>query len=173
MLKNPPPDSSTSRFNTEQIDDREIYCSNLSEGVVVRLDARPRPARLERLEVEAAKCWETCTGQSRQDTPLRLMLNCFHNKLSSGMWIHPGSPHPWLHHCQCTLCKFGKMGLAIHNYTGMNSVWHGIIALDPDTSHSLSPYKTMGQSVKLFIRSKHYTLHITRRSSLGSDCTSK
>ena len=53
---NPPLDISTSRFNAEQIDDREIYFSNLSEGVVVRLDARPRPARPELLEVEAAKC---------------------------------------------------------------------------------------------------------------------
>ena len=129
---NPPLDISTSRFNAEQIDDREIYFSNLSEGVVVLLDA----VAVTRLQAtphqagaagsggsEMLRDYGQCNGQYRQDTPLRLMLNCFHNKLGSGMWIHPGSPHPWLHHCQCTLCKFGKMGLAIHNYTDMNPVW--------------------------------------------------
>ena len=43
---NPPLNiSSHGLTQTEQIDDREIYFSNLSEGVVVRLDARPRPAQ--------------------------------------------------------------------------------------------------------------------------------
>ena len=147
------------------------------------------------------------------------------------MWIHPGSPHPWLHHCQCTLCKFWlrqelkesqcasvrpvlvclklsififlsqvtflsslrslwayfvrqtepqilclvkMMGLAIHNYTDMNPVWRGIIASDPDTSHSLSPYKTTGQSVKPLVRSKYYTLAYNKtKYCLCSDCTAK
>ena len=84
-------------FTVKQIDDREIQIilKSLSEGVVVRLDAavatnilRHQATRLQAtprkagaaLEVEAAKCRETCTRQRRQDTPLRLMLNCFHNK---------------------------------------------------------------------------------------------
>ena len=54
---NPPLDILTSRFNAEQIDDREIYFSNLSEGVVVLLDAAAA-TRLQATPHPGWSCWK-------------------------------------------------------------------------------------------------------------------
>ena len=84
-------------FTVKQIDDREIQIilKSLSEGVVVRLDAavatnilRHQATRLQATPRQAGAAGsggsemqrDLHRAQSRQDTPLRLMLNCFHNK---------------------------------------------------------------------------------------------